>query len=356
MDEATAVPVIRVRGDASTRGRLVGRAAAQLIHRSLTFYRGYYERYGVPVAALPGLLARYRAAAEAAFPALVAELDGMAEGAEAPPWELFAANAFEEIEPMLETEPAAAHPDRCTAFGFTTEDGTFLAHNEQWFHGDEGTTVVVVADPDPGPPIVSPTVACFLPAIGLNGAGMAQAIMSLSAVDDGVGIPRVLVSRSSLQARDLAEAILLASPSGRAGGYAHLFAFAGGRVFTVETSSKQAAVLGGQRHHTNHYLDPELAPLELDPAWEGTRQRLAKLERLLRERPPSSPEDAMAILADHEPGAQSICLHPEDPDDPESSAVLFGMVCHVESRRIWVAPGNPCRTPFEEINLLGELR
>jgi Acyl-coenzyme A:6-aminopenicillanic acid acyl-transferase len=185
----------------------------------------------------------------------------------------------------------------------------------------------------------------------VNGAGAAQAIMSLSAVDDGVGIPRVLTSRASLQARDPTEAIALASLSGRAGGYAHLFAFSGGRTFTVETSANRAAVLDRQGHHTNHYVDPALSSLEADPRWEGTRQRLARLEWLLRERPPSSPEDAMAILADHEPGAQSICLHPEDPDDPESSAVLFGMVCHVESRRLWVAPGNPCHIPFETIDL-----
>jgi hypothetical protein len=37
----------------------------------------------------------------------------------------------------------------------------------------------------------------------------------------------------------------------------------------------------------------------------------------------------------------------------EAEAVLFSMVCDVEAGRMWVAPGNPCVTPYEEIELSG---
>jgi hypothetical protein len=30
---------------------------------------------------------------------------------------------------------------------------------------------------------------------------------------------------------------------------------------------------------------------------------------------------------------------------------LFSMVCHLESRRMWVALGNPCESAYEEIDL-----
>jgi len=31
--------------------------------------------------------------------------------------------------------------------------------------------------------------------------------------------------------------------------------------------------------------------------------------------------------------------------------VVFSMVCELESLRMWVAPGNPCETEFEEVEL-----
>jgi isopenicillin-N N-acyltransferase like protein len=351
------VRVVQVTGDPRDRGRQAGEALADLIHASLAFYRFHFERHGLDLEELPRILAPYRFAAERAFPDLVQELDGMAEGADASPWDLFAANAYEELEPMMsEARAAGSARDRCTAFAFTTSDGTFLAHNEQWLAADAGNVAVVASRTGDGPPFVSPTVACFLPAVGLNASPAAQAIMSLSSPDDGVGIPRVLVSRAALQAPAAEGGIALASTPGRAGGYAHLFAFPRGRAFTVETTSARAAVLERTRTHTNHYLDPELAEATGEPG-PGSRDRLDRLEHLLRQAPPGSVEDAVRILADHGPGAQSICLHPDDPGvtsgpgNPDADSVLFSMVCHVEARRLWVAAGHPCQTPFEEIDL-----
>ena len=50
----------------------------------------------------------------------------------------------------------------------------------------------------------------------------------------------------------------------------------------------------------------------------------------------------MAILRDH------AC---ETPDG--EYAVLFSMVCEVESGRMWVAPGDPAETAYEEVDLAG---
>jgi hypothetical protein len=58
----------------------------------------------------------------------------------------------------------------------------------------------------------------------------------------------------------------------------------------------------------------------------------------------------MGILRDHDSTPQAICKHPDD-GDRESTATLFSMVCDVEAHRIWVAPGPPCETPYEEIPL-----
>ncbi|MGH2676912.1 MAG: C45 family autoproteolytic acyltransferase/hydrolase [Actinomycetota bacterium] len=345
-----SVEIVRFAGPPGRRGVAVGRALADRIHRSLAFYRGFFERRGLSPDELPERLGPYREATERALPAMVEEIDGMAQGADVPPWELFAANAWEELEPMM----AAAPVERCTAFAVTGSEGTVLGHNEQWYAGDAGNTAVVVAEPDQGPAFASPTVVTCLPAVGMNAAGLAQGVMSLTARDDGEGVPRVPVSSSALRASSEEEHLRRASMPGRSGGYAYVVARDGGRTFTVETSATSQVTLGGVAGHTNHYLAPSLMAGGLIDA--GSVSRLNQLRALLDERNPRTPEGAMSILSDHQCEPQAICVHPKNDDGDEAVGVLFSMVCHLEERRMWVADGNPCTSSFEEIDLDGVLR
>ena len=326
----------------------MGAALSDLVQRSLSFSRTVLQRRGVAPRDLPSLLSPFLDASRRACPNLVLEIEGMAEGAGVDFWELFAVNAAEELLPLVTRGPARA--DRCTGFAVRSELGTIVGHNEQWYSGESGNAAVVLATPEQPPAFASPTIATCLPAVGLNAAPAAQAIMSLVADDDGPGVPRVLTSRVALQAATKEEAVTLAAPNGRAGGYAHLYAFAGSDPFVVETSATGHAVLD-RAAHTNHYHDPELATRDENGS-EGSRGRLARVEELLRDRHrgPATPQDVMAILADHEAQPQPICVH-GDPADDESDAIVFSMVCHVEERRMWVAEGNPCRNPFEEVDL-----
>jgi isopenicillin-N N-acyltransferase like protein len=132
----TTLPVVRAAGGPEERGRSIGAALAEPIHRSLAFYRRALERRGAVPGDLPGLLGPYREAWAASLPHVLAEVDGMAEGAVVPWWELFAVNAFEELEAML---PEPAGIERCTAFAVSGPQGTVLGHNEQWFAGTRGT-------------------------------------------------------------------------------------------------------------------------------------------------------------------------------------------------------------------------
>jgi isopenicillin-N N-acyltransferase-like protein len=341
-----SLPVVRTSGGPRERGRGVGSALAEEIGRSLEFYRSFMERRGLTVEGLPEVLSPFRAAAEAAVPELVEEVDGMAEGAGAEPWELFAANAWEELEAIMELSSV---PERCTALAVTGPAGTVLGHNEQWYAGDAGNIAVSVQRPDDEVAFASPTIVTCLPAVGMNAAGVAQGVMSLSARDDGMGVHRVPVSRRVLTAVDLDDAVRRATMAGKSGGYAYVMAAAGGEVTILETTSSDHAVMAGPGGHTNHYLDPRLAAR--GDTSEGSRSRLARLDELLQERRPAEPEDVMDILRDHRGSPQAICLHADPADGDEATAVLFSMVCHLESRRMWVALGNPCEAPYEEIDL-----
>lgn len=337
--EPLTLPVVVAEGGPRERGRAVGRELAEPIHRSLSFYRGIFERWGVE---LGPALAPYLAAAERSLPHLVAQIRGVAEGAEADFTELLAVNAYEELDESTD-------PDRCSTFTAAGPGATILAHSEMWCIGDVGNVAVVVERPDDGPAVVSPTVVCSLPAVGVNAHGAAQGIDSLTARTDRVGVPRVLVSRHSLDARDRADAIARAGLAGRAGGYAHVYAFRGGDRVALETTADRVAIVD-RPGHTNHYLDPELAEVGDEPS-AGSLSRLERLDALLAEKPPETPEDAMELLRDHAGEPQAICHHPDADDDAEESAVVFAFVAELESRRLWVAAGNPCEQSFEEVDL-----
>jgi isopenicillin-N N-acyltransferase like protein len=337
--------VVHAEGDARARGRAIGEALGDLIDRSLGFYRGYLEGQGIRE--LERTLAPYWDAAERAFPEHTATIAGTAAAAGVPAYELFAVNACEELETL--PAPTAAAAERCSSFTAVAPGVTLLAHNEQWFAGDAGNIAVIVEHPAKGVAVASPTVACCLPAVGMNAHRAAQGIDSLTAKDDGVGIPRVLVSRHTLEARDRGDAVLRAGVTGRAVGYGHVFAFAGGDALTIETTGKQVAVLDGPGPHTNHYVSPELQEAGDEPA-AGSASRYERLVERLGEKTPQAPEEAMDVLRDHDSSPQAVCKH-ASPGAGEESTVVFSMVCELESGRMWVAPGNPCEHPYEEMEL-----
>jgi len=65
------------------------------------------------------------------------------------------------------------------------------------------------------------------------------------------------------------------------------------------------------------------------------------------------PEAVMEILRDHEGAPEAICVHPDPNEGSEASAVMFSMVAELEEGRMWVAPGNPCKNEYREIDLAG---
>jgi hypothetical protein len=360
--------VVRAVGDADARGQQIGRELRDLIGSSVDFYHRYFARRGIGSQQLQEVLTPYLVASEARFPELMATLKGMSVGAMVPVLELFAINAFEELEPLLEAPEgelpflhrkegylAPRRGEHCSSFTVTGPDFTFLAHSEHWLAGDRGNVAVVIDVPDErAVGVASPTIVCCLPAVGLNSVGVAQGIGSLTASDDRVGVPRVLVSRNSLEAMDRADAIARAGVANRAGGYGHVFAFARDGAMTVETTAERLAVIDGPGAHTNHYVDDGLAPLGPPPS-EGSLARHARLVELLEERRPQTAPDVMDILRDHASTPQAICLHPDPGEGDEASAVVFSMVTDVRAGRLWVAPGNPCDTAFVEVELAGAL-
>ena len=97
------IRVVRARAMASTEGSTSGRSSSDLIQASVGFYHRYLDRRGVSSEQLQDLLTPYLVAAETSYPESMNVLKGMSIGAMVPILELFAINAFEELEPLLES-------------------------------------------------------------------------------------------------------------------------------------------------------------------------------------------------------------------------------------------------------------
>ncbi len=211
---------------------------------------------------------------------------------------------------------------------------------------------MVIDIPDDGPVVLAPIVAGTLPLVGVNEHGVAVGAMSLSARDEGVGIPRALVARDVLDARDAADATARATRGGRAGGYSYQLAFADAPTRAVETTGTRDAVVV-TRVHTNHAIDPVVAEVTFPPS-AGSLGRHARATALVEDAEPT-PAGVVAILSDHEAQPQSICVHPDPADGDEGATVLFAMVVEPARRALTITAGHACTGSFETF-LLDELR
>ena len=336
-------------GSPFERGTQMGEAFAEAIGRSVAFNRRYFAKHGLEHGGLEAILEPYLDASRRALPHLVEQIEGMADGAGVPFLDLFFANAFEEVYGILELGlPEPVPLERCTDVVVGGPGRTLLGHTEQWYAGDDGEVGVVLDVPQEGPALLAPVVAGTLPLVGINAYGGSFGAMSLSAGDERVGVPRSLIARGVLDARDRTDAVARATRDDRAGGYSYLCAFPGGDAFAIESTATTAAVLE-VREHTNHALDPSVAAAAIPPS-EGSRSRLARARQLGPAAEPTV-ERLASVLADHDAAGDAICAHPDPRDGEEGSTILFAMICEPETRTMWLAPGHACTGTFERFTI-----
>ena len=193
------VRVVVARGDPLERGRTVGYELADLIRSSLEFYWRYLVRRGVRAAEHSG-------SSPPTWPPLSGSCPTWSSWSGWPRGPGCRSGSCSTSTPSgswSRLEARSGLPqitgDRCSTVTISGPGYTLLGHNEQWLAGDAGHVAVVVELPDDGPALVSPPWPAAA-AVGMNEYRVAQGIQSLVANDDGVGIPRVLVSRHALVA------------------------------------------------------------------------------------------------------------------------------------------------------------
>lgn len=346
-------PLVRVKGTHREIGRQLGEACCDQVRHSVENARILLDQtYSSLELTWEGAkiqARKYMPFAQERYPQYIEELMGMAEGAEVAFDDLAVLNAMEAVT------MDALHLTKCTSMavnGDRTADGHVLvAHNEDWLPEDEGDVYVVHAEADDEPPWLAMTYGGLLPNIGFNAEGIAQACDSVYPNDSRIGIPRLIVSRALLGARNLGEAIRATVAPKRAAGYNHLLAHETGELYSVEVSARKFAILYGEDGwlaHTNHYLAPQMQLIEDEPdELIATRVRYFRALRLLKSTDLHTIKSLQLIQRDHLNFPNAICNHSIldlDPLDREKTVTAF--IMDLTARAMHITWGNPCANQY----------
>jgi isopenicillin-N N-acyltransferase-like protein len=296
------------------------------------------------------------------------ELRGIAEGAGLPFEDVLALNTRTEVMFAAKARQAAelGRPlvDGCSAFAVLPEASasghTLVGQNWDWLLHSFETVVVLEACQDDGPDFVTLVEAGLLAKTGLNSSGLALATNALITDDDGgvPGIPYHVVLRAILDAETCSDALSVIQRGARSSSANYLVAHEDGIAVDVEAAPGDFSRLfllfpeGGVLLHANHYLSPAFDRKDVSLwAMPDSPFRLERLRARIEAAGPLSPETFMAALADHANHPSGVCCHSDERLHPlERGSTVASIVMELGTRRVWIADGQPCATPYRELD------
>jgi isopenicillin-N N-acyltransferase-like protein len=357
-----ALPVITLRGAAYERGFAHGSQARDRVGLCVeTYLRAFHLQASLDRAQVRAAARRFLPAIEQFDPALLAELQGLADGANQTLEDVIAVNARNEL--LFTVQP------ECTAVAVlptATHSGhTLLAQNLDWKTSATATAVVleIVQEDEGRPNIVTVTEAGTLARAGLNAAGLGLCVNFLySSGSDArrlgwAGVPTQLLRRSILNAWTFGDAVGPLYQIGRCIASNYLIAHADGEALDIEAAPEGLEHLepsDGLLVHSNHFLsawgrriDAGIAVLP-DTLWRASRVR-----HLLAPRSGAlDVADLMAALRDHGNYPDSICRHGDERDPvPGRMETSVSLVMDLTARRLWLTHGPPCASEYQELDV-----
>ncbi|CAE6725021.1 C45 family autoproteolytic acyltransferase/hydolase [Paraburkholderia haematera] len=260
-----------------------------------------------------------RDAAQAHFPALLAELDGMAAGLGWSAEDIFLWNCRGELIHNA--------PDGCTTLAAVGGDARFIAHNEDGDPFLRERCALVEVQPAGKPGFVSFYYPGSLPGhtFAASRAGLVQAIDNLRIRVPAAGVPRMILARAVLDAVSLDEALHTLRDTPAASGFHHTLGCAGdARLLSVEASAKRCSVqtvptIAG---HANHLIHSG-CEAEAQIVTDSSRDRQARVEYLLSGSAlagPANPAALLDVLQDRAPSG--LPIYRDDPLDPDDENTL----------------------------------
>jgi len=258
-----------------------------------------------------------RDAAQAHYPALLAELDGMAAGLGWPGEDVFLWNCRGELIHNA--------PDGCTTLAAVVGDTRFIAHNEDGDPFLRERCALVEVQPAGKPGFVSFYYPGSLPGhtFAVSRAGVVQAINNLRIRTPVAGVPRMILARAVLDAASLDEALHILRDTPAASGFHHTLGCAGdARIFSVEASAQRCSVqtVPHLYGHANHMIHRG-CEAEAQIVTDSSRDRQLRVEALLPAiAHPLQPAALLDVLHDRAPSG--LPIYRDDPLDPDDENTL----------------------------------
>ncbi|RKE38719.1 acyl-CoA:6-aminopenicillanic acid acyl transferase [Paraburkholderia sp. BL23I1N1] len=260
-----------------------------------------------------------REAAQAHFPTLLAELDGMAAGLGWSAEDIFLWNCRGELIHNA--------PDGCTTLAAVDGNARFIAHNEDGDPFLRERCALVEVQPAGKPGFVSFYYPGSLPGhtFAANRAGLVQAINNLRIRVPAAGVPRMILARAVLDAASLDEALHILRGTPAASGFHHTLGGAGdARLLSVEASARRCSVqtVSTIAGHANHLIHSG-CEAEAQIVTDSSRDRQARVEHLLSVSElagPVNPAALLDVLQDRAPAG--LPIYRDDPLDPDDENTL----------------------------------
>lgn len=254
------LPALRCGGSPHDIGAAVGGHFADRIRRCLEAHPKLYTEF-VPSAQTPAGSARYHRLLDLhrrRYPDYMAELEGIAAGADIALSELFLINLRGEYAGLSGTAPIGG----CSTGALQDNTASVIGHNEDGLAIYRGATYFLGVSPQKGPQFGAFCYPGFLPgnAFGFNSAGICFCVNNVQPTFLREGIGRHFIARSIFEAGSLDEAVERVTPAPRASGFHYTIAsIRERRMVGIEVAPNHSRVIPiqGPYFHTNHYLSLE---------------------------------------------------------------------------------------------------
>jgi isopenicillin-N N-acyltransferase-like protein len=292
---------------------------------------------------------------EAFAPEQVAEIRGIAAGAEIPFGLALLANVRAEVG-VFDRRPSVA--SGCTAFAAgraaTADGGVILGQNQDQSRLLQDLVVVLRIEPERGPRILTATFGGLLGYGGINSAGVGLMQNALATTTWRLGLPHYPLKRALLEQETLAGClgVLGRAPLASCANYVLVDR---DQVLDVETTPDGYALVGEGAPwvaHTNHFRTTTLAAVDrLLASLPDSAPRCRRIETLLGARHGQiTLADARCWLSDHDGFPTSICRHPTT-DQPTAMMSLYAVIGEPDKGLLHLSAGPPCTAPFSTYRL-----
>jgi hypothetical protein len=346
------------------RGRAHGAGLRDRVQAHLTAWLAALEEGGAgePRAYVAGLLAQtgFLDDVRRLTPDLLAEVEGIAAGAEAPFDLIFALQLLDE-EWAYRVRTAAGRPTRekCSSVAIASPGRAWIGQNmDLGTYTDGAQAALSIAGGEAEPAALVFTIAGMIGLMGVNAAGVGVCVNSLPQLPSAAqGLPVAFVLRRLLQAGSAEEAVALVQALPHATNQHYLIAGPG----TVRSFEASAAGVTEYRPpqadrvlHTNHPLSGARRSSE-DPALEeNSTARLAALNARLSEGRPEF-EAIAAALSSCDDAHHPVCRPPgAGPLAPFTTGSMISSLA-ADGVSSWIAPGPPREAGYRRVWARSEL-